>query len=133
MKSIKSSQMFLVVSIVLSLAAWAAAPDSGMPRGTRPVDVVKGHAASLLPEGHKFRLVWNDEFDGTELDLSKWGFRTNFWGMRAQWFAGPEDGAVSVSNGVVSLKLIEKNGQFMSPQLQTGELIWDMPVDPTRK
>ena len=27
---------------------------------------VKGHESSLLPEGN-WKLVWNDEFDGTEL------------------------------------------------------------------
>ena len=32
-----------------------------------------GHASSLLPEGKNWQLVWNDEFDGTELDRTKWG------------------------------------------------------------
>ena len=34
---------------------------------------------SLLPQGREFKLVWNDEFRGTQLDTSKWGYRTNFW------------------------------------------------------
>ena len=33
------------------------------------------HAKSLLPAGKKWKLVWNDEFDGTELDMTKWSFR----------------------------------------------------------
>ena len=33
---------------------------------------VDGHADSLLPEGRNWKLVWADEFDGTELDRSKW-------------------------------------------------------------
>ena len=32
---------------------------------------VKGQAPSLLPPGN-WKLVWYDEFDGTELDRSKW-------------------------------------------------------------
>ena len=28
------------------------------------------HVKSLLPAGKQWKLVWNDEFDGTELDLS---------------------------------------------------------------
>ena len=40
------------------------------------------HADSFLPESKNWKLVWNDEFDGTELDTSKWGFRLNFWGKR---------------------------------------------------
>ncbi len=96
-----------------------------------PVD---GHAPSLLPEGHEFRLVWNDEFDGDCLDESKWGYRTNFWGRRAHWFAAPEDGAVEVKDGLLRLKLLKRpDGQFVSPQLQTGELMWDIPHEENPK
>ena len=48
---------------------------------------VPGEAPSLLPAGRTFRLVWNDEFSGDALDMSKWSYRTNFWGKRAPWFA----------------------------------------------
>lgn len=89
---------------------------------------VEGHAPSLLPEGRKFKLVWHDEFDGTVLDETKWSYRTNFWGRAAHWFAKPEDGCVEVTNGVVKLKVKKlENGQFVSPQLQTGEIMWDVP------
>ena len=40
---------------------------------------VKDHEPSFLPEG-EWKLVWADEFDGTELDRTKWDFRLNFWG-----------------------------------------------------
>ena len=43
---------------------------------------VEQHADSYLPEDKNWKLVWSDEFDGTELDRSKWGFRLNFWGQR---------------------------------------------------
>ena len=92
-------------------------------------ETVKGEAPSLLPDGHEFKLVWSDEFNGDALDSSKWSFRTNFWGRRAHWFAVPDDGCVEVKNGLVHLKVKKlPNGQFVSPQLQTGELIWDIPV-----
>ena len=78
--------------------------------------------------GKSFKLVWHDEFDGTTLDESKWSYRTNFWGRNAHWFAKPEDGCVEVKGGVVKLKVKKlPNGQFVSPQLQTGELMWDVP------
>ena len=35
-------------------------------------------ATSLLPEGKEFKLVWSDEFNGTSLDRTKWGFETGF-------------------------------------------------------
>ena len=98
------------------------------PVSCKAVVAVEGRAASLLPDRMKFKLIWNDEFDGDSLDESKWGYRTNFWGRRAHWFAGPEDKAVEVKDGHLRLKLVKrKDGQFVSPQLQTGELMWDIP------
>ena len=90
---------------------------------------VAGREPSLLPKGVKLNLVWHDEFDGNSLDESKWSYRTNYWrrGGRANWFAVPEDGSVEVKDGLLRLKLLKKpDGQFVSPQLQTGELIWDL-------
>ncbi len=34
--------------------------------------------SSVVGEG--WELVWNDEFDGVEIDQSKWGWETNCWG-----------------------------------------------------
>ena len=100
-----------------------------MPVVCKESVTVEGRAPSLLPEGKTFKLVWNDEFDGTTLDESKWSYRTNFWGRNAHWFAKPEDGCVEVGGGVVKLKVKKlANGQFVSPQLQTGELVWDIPA-----
>ena len=109
-------------------------PLEELPPACREVAAVPGHAPSLLPEGRDFRLVWNDEFDGDALDETKWGYRTNFWGRRAHWFATPEDGAVEVRDSLLRLRLVKRpDGQFVSPQLQTGELIWDIPHEPAPK
>lgn len=106
-------------------------PIESLPVACQEVIAVDGHAPSLLPEGRRFQLVWHDEFDGDALDETKWGYRTNFWGRRAHWFAAPEDGCVEVSGGLVHLKLKKRaDGQFVSPQLQTGELMWDIPHEP---
>ena len=122
---------------IISAAAVAAAFITGCVSTRRPtsqpdtvsVQSVKDRAPSLLPAGRNFKLVWNDEFDGTSLDTSKWSYRTNFWGRRAHWFAAPEDNAVEVKDGLCRLKLVKRpDGQFVSPQLQTGELLWDIPV-----
>ena len=99
-----------------------------LPQACRSVATVKGEAPSLLPDGHEFKLVWNDEFNGNALDESKWSYRTNFWGQRFEAFAAPEDGCVEVKDGKVHLKLKKRaDGHFCSPQLQTGELMWDIP------
>ena len=100
----------------------------GSPVVCQNVVAVEGREPSLLPKGKKFKLIWNDEFDGERLDDSKWGYRTNFWGRKAHWFATPEDNAVEVKDGLLRMKLLKRaDGQFISPQLQTGEIIWDIP------
>ena len=115
-------RMMLTAIVMTALSAAAGSPQ------TTEVVSVPGHAPSLLPAGKTFKLVWNDEFDGNLLDTSKWGYRTNFWGIKAHWFATPEDNAVEVKDGLARLKLVKRpDGQFVSPQLQTGELMWDTP------
>ena len=95
---------------------------------------VRGEAPSLLPAGVGLSLSWHDEFDGDRLDVSKWSYRTNFWGKPAPWYARPEDGCVEVKDGKVHLKLKTRaDGHFCSPQLQTGELMWDIPHEKNPK
>ncbi len=84
---------------------------------------VKDHASSLLPEG-EWTLAWSDEFDGDTLDRSKWDFRLNFWGKP---FAGYTDEGVVVRDGCVELHRVERDGVYVSPQLQTGENSFDVP------
>ena len=101
---------------------------SSPPPTCREAFPVPGRAASLLPPGMEFSLAWNDEFDGDALDGSKWSYRVNFWGRPAHWFATPADGAVEVRDSTCRLKLVRRpDGQYVSPQLQTGELLWDVP------
>lgn len=89
---------------------------------------VPDHAPSFLPPGKSFRLVWHDEFDGDALDMSKWSYRTNYWGRRAHWYAPAEDGCVELHEGFCFLKVRRLlNGEYVSPQLQTGGLMWDIP------
>lgn len=92
---------------------------------TKLVETVKDRAPSYLPEGKKLKLIWNDEFDGDKLDKSKWGFRLFFWGTRHPAWVGDE--GVEVSGGYCHLKLVERNGEFYSTQLQTGSLLYDQP------
>ena len=87
---------------------------------------IEGHEPSLLPDG-TWKLVWSDEFDGTELDRSKWDFRLNFWGRRYQTFTDKAVELDGLSN--VKLHILEKDGQFYSSQLQTGALSFDKPSD----
>lgn len=89
---------------------------------------VTDHAESLLPGGKSWRLVWNDEFDGTSLDDTKWNFRLNFWGYRSPAFT---DQGVEVSDGTLKINLLRNGDDFCSAHLQTGGLLFDNPRDDT--
>ena len=88
---------------------------------------VENHADSFLPEDKNWKLVWSDEFDGTELDRSKWGFRLNFWGKPFPAFT--DEGVVLDGKSHLQLHLVKKNGIYCSPHLQTGSLTYDIPKD----
>ena len=88
---------------------------------------VEGHVSSFLPENKTWKLVWNDEFDGTELDRSKWDFRLNFWG--APFAAYTDQGVVLDGKSHVELHRVYKDGYYASPQLQTGSNSFDIPKD----
>ena len=88
---------------------------------------LEDHADSFLPEGKEWKLVWHDEFDGTELDKTKWGFRLNFWGQRFKTFT--TEGVELDGNSHIRLHMIKKGDDYYSPLLQTGSLTYDMPKE----
>lgn len=89
--------------------------------------VLKDHADSFLPENKAWRLVWHDEFDGDELDDSKWNFRLHFWGKRLKTFT--TEGVELDGKSHLRLHMIKKGNDYYSPHLQTGSLTYDIPRD----
>lgn len=86
---------------------------------------VENHVPSYLPEGN-WKLVWNDEFDGTELDMTKWNFRLNYWGKKSPTFT---DEVVIDGESCLHIPLIFRDGVFKSAHLQTGGLTFDIPKE----
>ncbi len=78
---------------------------------------VKDHAPSFLPEG-EWKLVWADEFDGTELDTTKWDFRLCMMGKRHKTW--DTEGVKLDGNSNAVFSIYEKDGEICSSQLQTG-------------
>lgn len=85
---------------------------------------IKNHEPSYLPDGD-WELVWADEFDGTELDRTKWDFRLNFWGK--PFDAYTDKGIVLDGNSHIELHRVDVGGRYASPQLQTGSNSFDIP------
>jgi len=86
---------------------------------------VKDHEYSLLPEGKEWELIWSDEFDGDQLDTTKWGFRLNFWGKPFEGYT--DQGIILDGKSHIELHRVERNGYYVSPQLQTGSNSFDIP------
>ena len=89
---------------------------------------VPSHSPSLLPDG-KFSLVWADEFDGTELDRSKWDYRLNMMGKRHRTWV--DDGVTLDGKSNAVFRIYEKDGEVCSSQLETGHNFMDAPVEKT--
>jgi len=86
---------------------------------------VENHESSFLPEG-EWELAWADEFDGTELDTTKWDFRLSMMGKEHP--AWTKNGVELDGKGNVVFTLIEEDGRPVSAQLQTGYNFMDQPV-----
>ena len=90
---------------------------------------VEGHEASFLPDGD-WKLIWNDEFDGTELDRTKWDYRFSMMGKKHPAWTDRGVHLDGKSNAVFSLLL--EDGRPVSSQLQTGYNFMDEPVTQTK-
>ena len=90
---------------------------------------VAAHEPSLLPEGD-WKMVWHDEFDGLELDRSKWDYRLSMMGKRHPAWTDKGVRLDGASNAVFSL--LEEDGRPVSSQLQTGYNFMDEPTVPTK-
>lgn len=109
------------------VAACRAAGQRALALAAGEPTELPAHVPSLLPAGKQWHLVWRDEFDGDTLDRSKWGFRRHLMQQRHQTFT--EDGVELDGQSCVHLKLSEKDGQYYSPHLQTGENFMDRPPE----
>jgi len=121
----KKNSKIIVAMVLLMLVIIASAPKS-----TKPAIDDKNqypYVESQLPEGKQWRLVWHDEFDGTELDTTKWGFRLHI--MQTRYETWSDDAYEMDGDGLLKLKVYEKDGEYYTSQLQTGSNYMDRPGD----
>ena len=85
---------------------------------------VENHEPSFLPEG-EWKLIWSDEFDGTEIDMTKWDYRLHIWGKRFKTW--DEEGVYLDGKSNAVFRIFEKNGEICTAQLQTGHNWIDAP------
>ena len=91
---------------------------------------VENHVSSYLPDGRKWRLVWNDEFDGkkgSSVDETKWDYRLAMMGRTHQGFG--KKGVVLDGESNCVFSPYEEDGKVCTTQLQTGCNYMDGPID----
>ncbi|ACE84798.1 glycoside hydrolase family 16 protein [Cellvibrio japonicus] len=74
-------------------------------------------APDSTPEAHGWQLVWQDEFEGNQLDTRKWGHEKNCWGggnNELQCYTDKQDNAF-VRDGL--LTIVARRETFRGPAL----------------
>ncbi len=124
----KKELSLLTVLVLIPLTSVSAAD---YPTAQKDLSVAANPVASQLPPGKKWKLVWSDEFNGTELDRTKWDYRLHI--MQTRYETWTEDAAALDGKGNLLLKVYEKGGHYYSSQLQTGCNYLDRPGSPYGK
>ena len=81
------SMLFVAVAALAAEARFVDPEIEKAPVVQMKKSSVPGKADSLLPRGKTWKLVWHDEFDGAEIDKTKWMCRESFWGQDFPAFA----------------------------------------------
>jgi beta-glucanase (GH16 family) len=87
----------------------ATTPPPSATTDTTPAPSVAA-VKSFHPEGMGWELVWSDEFDGAELDESKWGWERNCWGggnQELQCYTDRADNTV-ISDGMLHIRALQE-------------------------
>ena len=76
-----------------------------------PISCKKGFSQANLPAGLSsaattYQLIWSDEFDGSAVNTSNWGFETGSggWGNNEQEYYQPANATVADGNLVITVK-----------------------------
>ncbi len=122
---IKEGKVTITASTRTALATCRVSVEGGsIPDNEPDNDPDKQPDTDNGPEIEGMTLVWNDEFSGTELDRSKWGFqigvRDEYHGKKGNtWYWGNNElqyyteDAVSVSDGVLNITASRRDYEDM--------------------
>lgn len=113
----KRSILILALSLALLVVGCGESADdttttasTAEPVETTTAIVAEPVVASYHPEDKGWELVWSDEFDGDQLDLTKWGYEVNCWGggnQEQQCYTDRPDNTF-LNDGILHIKAIEE-------------------------
>ena len=107
-------------STAVSSAALSSVVSSSVAESSSS-SVQSSDASSSSSAAPQWELVWSDEFDGTEIDTSKWGFEKNCWGGGNNEQQCYTDRPVNsyVADGV--LTIVAQRETFTGPNTPEGD------------
>jgi beta-glucanase (GH16 family) len=104
----------IVLALALASCGEATEQTTTAPVGsdatTTTVESTIASIESYHPENSGWELIWSDEFEGTGLDETKWGFEQNCWGggnQEQQCYTDRPDNTF-VSEGVLHIRALEE-------------------------
>ena len=118
----KLASFKILIAAILCLQIWS---ESQAAEPMIAADLDGKTVPSNLPPGKKWKLAWSDEFDGTQLDRTKWDYRLHIMQTRHETWT--DQGVTLDGRGHLLFKLYEKDGNYYSSQLQTSANFMDRP------
>ena|GEM_PF-591993 len=114
------------VSLIIFITALICVGCGGSKSPATPATPSSNSISSTASssEASKWTLVWNDEFDGSNLDTTKWSFEENCKGNGDElqcYTSRPEN--VSVADGNLHIKVLKEN--FSGPAVWNDEPGYD--------
>ncbi len=109
------SNVHQLVTTVRGATVPRVEPDAQRPFGPRPPSNRGQDARDTETPPAGYQLVWSDEFDGTELDMSKWSHR----GLGPRRDALNVADAVSVSDGQLTITTYTSGGKHCTGMIGT--------------
>jgi beta-glucanase (GH16 family) len=123
MDAVRGTAWRLSVGLLIAAAVLTSAPAAGATPSSRLEELLPGLGGgrSATPPAQPLRTdppVWADEFDGTSLDRTRWGYRKS--GPRLDGILTPD--AVSVADGILTIKTYTEGGHHYSGMISTQHL-----------
>ncbi len=117
MKKIYPPTVFKLTTLALAVLVVGCASDAQVKTADDTLEKTSGPralelTAAPIKPSDKWKLVWNDEFDNNEIDMSKWEFEENCWGggnNEQQCYTDRKSNAF-IKDG--NLNIVAKKGRF---------------------
>jgi beta-glucanase (GH16 family) len=117
----KKLNLMILFILLITLMACSKKDEEGVPNGMLPLEAITGCNEPTLDDG-QWVCIWADEFEGDEIDLTKWSFQTggDGWGNNEVQYYREENASIVDGKLVITAKNESFGGrQYTSARLTT--------------